>query len=88
MPQVQMILGSLLGYHYIIALNGMLRQSLGGAVIFISLQHFFCPACKPEVQGIAIRAVGQVGLHNKFLGIFQVETLFQKCGPYCIRRPN
>ena len=44
-------------------INGMLRHSLGGAVIFISLQHFilpyliYCPAFKPEVRGIAIRAV-------------------------------
>ena len=51
----------------------MLRHSLGRAVIFISLQHFilpyltYCPACKqPEVRGIAIRAVSQVG-QNKVL---------------------
>ena len=50
----------------------MLRPSLGGAVICISLQHFilpyltYCPACKPEVQGIAIRAVSQV-VQNKVL---------------------
>ena len=34
--------------------NGMLRHSLGGAVIFISSQHFiwpyltYCSACKPK----------------------------------------
>ena len=39
---------------------------------FISLLHFIlpnlthCPACKPEVRGIAKREVGQVG-HNKVL---------------------
>ena len=52
--------------------NGMLRHSLGGAVICISLQHLilpyltYCPACKPEVRGISIRAVSQVG-QNKVL---------------------
>ena len=53
--------------------NGMLRHSLGGAVIFIPLRHFilpyltYCPAGKPEVQGIAIRAVsfGGKALVNK-----------------------
>ena len=50
----------------------MLRHALGGAVIFISLQHFillyltYCPALKPEIQGIAIRTVSQVG-QNKVL---------------------
>ena len=47
----------------------------GGAVIFISLQHFilpfltYCPACKPEVEGIAAtRAVSQVGQNKVLLG--------------------
>ena len=50
----------------------MLCHSLGGSVIFISLQHFilpyltYYPACKPKEQGIAIRAVSQVG-QNKVL---------------------
>ena len=57
--------------------NGMVHHSLGGAVIFISLQPFilpyltYCPACKPKARGFAIRAVRQVGenkvlLRNKF----------------------
>ena len=52
--------------------NGMLHHSLGGAVIFISWQHFifpsltYCPACKPKIRGIAIRAVSQVR-QNKVL---------------------
>ena len=60
--------------------NGMLRPSLGEAVIFISLQHFilpyltYCPACKPEVPGIAIRAVSQVG-QNKVLLRTHINTL-------------
>ena len=78
--------------------NGMLRHSLGGAVIFISLQHFilpcltYCPACKPEVRGIAIRAVSQAGQkkvllrNNQFGGIFQVKTLFQKLWPLLYKR--
>ena len=43
--------------------NGMLHHSLVGAVIFFSLQHFialpldYCPTCKAEVRGIAIRVV-------------------------------
>ena len=43
--------------------NGMLCHALGGAVILFSLQHCIAPAldllpaCKPEVPGIAIRAV-------------------------------
>ena len=51
----------------------MLRHSLGGAVIFNSLQHFilsyltYCPACKSKVQGIAIRAVSQVGQNKRVL---------------------
>ena len=40
-----------------ITYNGMLRHSLGGAVILCSLQHFilpcltYCSACKPDVGG-------------------------------------
>ena len=43
--------------------NGLLRHSLGGAVIFISLEHFilsyltYWPVCNPEVRGITVRAV-------------------------------
>ena len=50
----------------------MLSHSLGGAVIFISLQQFifpyltYCHACKPEVRGIAIWAVSLVR-QNKVL---------------------
>ena len=50
----------------------MLRNSLRGEVIFLSLQHFilpyltYCPTSKPEVQGIAKRAVSRVG-QNKVL---------------------
>ena len=50
--------------------NGMLCHSLGWSVIFISLQHFilpnltYCPACKPKVRWIVIRASSQVGQNN------------------------
>ena len=32
--------------------NVMLGHSFGGAVIFLSLQHFIAPACKPKEQGV------------------------------------
>ena len=60
----------------------MLRPSLGGAVIFFSLQHFnapaldYCPACKPKVWGI------------QFWGIFQVETLFKNVWPLLYKSAN
>ena len=66
--------------------NGMLRPSLGGAVIFISLQYFilphftYFPACKPEVQGIAIWAVSQAG-QNKVLK-FKVRSRVYK---FCLK---
>ena len=59
--------------------NEMLRHSIGGAVIFIYLRHFIlpyltnCPACKPKVQGIAIRAVK---IFNFFNGNSNVLTFF------------
>ena len=52
----------------------MLRHSLGGAVILISLQHFilpyltYCLACKLEVREIAIRAV-QIDLKAQRLSL-------------------
>ena len=45
--------------------QGMLWHALGWEVNFLSLQHFiltnlsYCPACKPELARVAIKAVSQ-----------------------------
>ena len=67
--------------------NGMLCHSLEREVIFISSQHFilpyftYCPACKPEVRGIAIRAVSQVGQNKVLLRSFswKLKSSAWKC---------
>ena len=62
--------------------NGMLRNTLGGAVIFISLQHFIFPTldlmlCLPSRQRRAAII--------RFGGFFRSKHFFRNCGPCCLR---
>ena len=59
----------------------MLHYSFGRAVIFLSLQFFFAPVLdlmhsrKPEVRGIAIRALSLV---SRFLSVNKLHHLSAK----------
>ena len=60
--------------------NGMLRHSLEGAVIFISLQHFIVPTLDllPFWQ-----ARGQTGLATP---LDALETFWKHFGSFCVNK--